>query len=201
VTLAAAALLMAAGTPTALAAERAFAADADRHGQWTAFRRWSAVDAIMFTPQPTNAHAFLQNRKDPPKAIVWWPTASYVACDGHWAVNTGGWQRPDGSVGFFSTVWHRGERGGWRWLVDGGDTLAAARPRPARPLVRHAACGGAGRANGYGQESGSGYGASDDATLRWHWHVAPDGARTFQAELWNGHGYDRVIDDVIAAAS
>ena len=45
----------------------------------------------MFVPQPVNAHEFLKDRKDPPKAIDWWPTASYISCDGSLAVNTGGW--------------------------------------------------------------------------------------------------------------
>ncbi len=191
------ALLIAVAAPTAVDAERRFAADAQKIGQWTAFRRWSAPDATMFAPQPVNAHAFLKDLKDPPQASRWWPTASYVACDGRWAVNTGGWRRPNGSVGFFSTVWYRGVDGGWRWQVDGGDVLPAARPKPAKPLVRHAACGGPGRSNGYGSEANSGYGASNDATLRWRWHVAADGARTFQAELWNGRAYDLVIDDKI----
>jgi hypothetical protein len=45
-------LLAAAAAPlTAVEAERAFAADAQKQGQWTAFRKWAAPDAVMWTPQ------------------------------------------------------------------------------------------------------------------------------------------------------
>ena len=37
--------------PTAVDAERAFARDAQRIGQWTAFRKYADQDAVMFTPQ------------------------------------------------------------------------------------------------------------------------------------------------------
>ena len=55
------ALLLAAAEPamTAVDAERAFVADAQKLGQWTAFRKWSAPDAIMFVPRQVNAHVFL----------------------------------------------------------------------------------------------------------------------------------------------
>ena len=38
-------------SPTAVDAERAFARDAQRIGQWTAFRKYADRDAVMFTPQ------------------------------------------------------------------------------------------------------------------------------------------------------
>ena len=65
----------AAAAPTAVDAERAFAADAQRIGQWTAFRKYADRDAVMFTPQAVWAHEFLKDRKDPPKAVAWRPTA------------------------------------------------------------------------------------------------------------------------------
>ena len=42
---------------SAIDAERAFAADAQKIGQWTAFRKWSTPDALMFTPQPVRVYA------------------------------------------------------------------------------------------------------------------------------------------------
>ena len=36
---------------TAIDAELAFARDARRIGQWSAFRKWADNDAVMFTPQ------------------------------------------------------------------------------------------------------------------------------------------------------
>ena len=77
-----AALLLAAAAPTAIDAERAFAADAQKLGQWSAFRKYATDDALMFVPQPTNAQSFLKDRKDPPVAVFWWPGRSYVSCDG-----------------------------------------------------------------------------------------------------------------------
>ena len=69
-----AALLLAASVPTAVDAENAFARDAQRIGQWTAFRKYADRDAVMFTPQAVWARDFLQDRKDPPKSVSWRPT-------------------------------------------------------------------------------------------------------------------------------
>ena len=82
-----------AATPrmTAVDAELAFARDATRIGQWTAFRKWADNDAVMFTPQAVWAQTFLKPLKDPPKAIAWRPAHSFVSCDGRIAVNTGPW--------------------------------------------------------------------------------------------------------------
>jgi hypothetical protein len=193
-------LLMLAGADasakTPVDAERAFAADAKTIGQWTAFRKWSTDDAVMFVPQPANAHDFLKNRKDPPQAIDWWPTASYISCDGKQAVNTGGWRRPDGSVGFFTTVWQRQRDRSWKWTVDGGDGLTKSRDR-GEPKVVRASCRGIQQVIPLSQPSNQG--GSPDRTLFWRYEVKPDGARQFQAFLWNGSTFDPVIDDTIAA--
>jgi hypothetical protein len=199
-------MLAAADAPatTPVDAERAFAADAKTIGQWTAFRKWSTDDAVMFVPQPANAHDFLKDRKDPPKAIDWWPTASYVTCDGKQAVNTGGWRRPDGSVGYFSTVWQRQADGGWKWVLDGGDDLKTTRPHPAEPPVQRASC----RSNpptrgddGPLQAAGTARSLvlSDDRTMAWGWIVREDGSRSFFVGMWDGTRIKTVIDDEIAA--
>jgi hypothetical protein len=198
-------LLLLADVPqmTAVDAERAFAADAQRDGQWTAFRRWAADDATMFAPQPVKTQTFLKDRRDPPKAIEWWPVASYVSCDGKLAVNTGGWKRPDGNVGYFSTVWQRQADGGWKWIVDGGDALKQPRPRPAMPMVKTAACLRHGQALGMNLTSPGdviGQGRSVDGSLFWNWTVSPDGARTFSASIWDGHKLRTVISDQIAGS-
>lgn len=183
-------------------AERAFAADAKTIGQWAAFRKWSTDDAVMFVPQPTNAHDFLKDRKDPPVAIDWWPTASYMSCDGKLAVNTGGWKRPDGSVGYFSTVWQRQPDGTWKWVVDGGDTLKESRERPKTPLIRTARC--ADRSTSIDAAAGdsstkTGRGASADASLLWWWSATPDGGHVFSAAMYDGKTMVTVIADKIAA--
>lgn len=192
------ALALASVPMTAVDAERAFAAAAQAQGQWTAFRAFAAPDATMFAPQPVNAQAFLKERRDPPRAIDWWPTASFVACDGRFAVNTGGWRRPDGGVGYFSTVWIRQSDGGWKWIVDGGDGLQATRPRVTTPKVERASCRG--RPAVFPALIGAitGGGRSADGTLGWAWAVASDGARTFRAAIWTGNRWRTVIDDHIA---
>jgi hypothetical protein len=201
------ALLLAAAstTPvTAIDAERAFVTDAQQHGQWTAFRNYAAPDALMFVPQPVNAQEFLKGRKDPPVSVYWWPGASYVACDGSFAVNTGPWVRQAGkAVGYFTTVWRR-EGDNWRWTYDGGDELKASRAQGGdiKPLV--ATCTGRPRgavtlgtigAQGYK----SGGGRSRDGTLAWSWAVGPRGDRRFIAQLWDGRRFRTVVDDRIAA--
>jgi hypothetical protein len=188
---------------TPVDAERAFAADAKTIGQWTAFRKWSTDDATMFVPQPNNAHDFLKDRKDPPKAIDWWPTESYLSCDGTLAVNTGGWQRPDGSVGYFSTVWQRQPDGSWRWIVDGGDALTKSRPKPVKAKIVRAKCAGILDDSAFIVRSGAkgDRGYSKDNTLSWSYVVEADGSREFVVTILTGEAPRllRVIDDKIAA--
>ena len=187
---------------TPIEAERDFAADAQALGQWTAFRKWAADDATMFVPRPVKVQVFLKDRSDPSKAIEWWPTESVISCDGSLAVNTGGWKRPDGSVGYFTTVWRRQADGGWKWIVDGGDTLQAPRERTVTPMVRTATCRKRGRMLEMSVEGGGdiiGQGRSDDATLFWDWIVGPNGERSFSAWMWDGHELRSVIADRIAA--
>ena len=100
-------LLIAAASVTAADAERAFARDAKRVGQWTAFRKYADETAVMFTPQALWAHDFLKDRKDPPKSVEWWPARSLVSCDGRVAVNTGPAFREGKHYGEFTTVWVR----------------------------------------------------------------------------------------------
>lgn len=195
-------MLAAADAPkTALDAELAFDQAAVRDGQWTAFRTFAAPDAIMFVPQPVNAQAWLKDRKDPPKSVRWQATASYVSCDGATTVNTGNWQRADGSVGYFTTVWQRQSDGSWRWVLDSGDALKAARAAKT-PTVTHASCDAPDipfMTPPPSRGAKSGHGASKDGTLTWDWEVLPDGARMLGVNLRTGMLGGSVIDDRIAA--
>ena len=199
------ALLILAAEPamTAIDAERAFAADAQKNGQWTAFRNWSTADAILFVPQAGSAHEFLKNKADPPVAVFWWPGRSYVSCDGNTAINTGPWVRQWGkSVGYFTTIWQRQADGSWKWTLDHGDALVKPRAEGGdiKPVL--AACGDrippppqppALVANKIGG------GRSTDGTLAWDWTVFVDGSRTFRAQRWNGDDWEIVIEDKVAA--
>jgi hypothetical protein len=198
------ALLLAAASPTAIDAERAFAAEAQGKGQWTAFRDWSTDDAQMFVPQPVNAHEFLKDRKDPPVAVFWWPGASYVSCDGSTAVNTGPWMREWGkSVGYFTTVWKRQPEGNWKWVYDGGDALDVPRAQGGDIQPQRAACPTLPVPPPPQREMSAevkwGSGSSKDGTLNWFWAVQPDGSRSFTTLLWDGHHHKLVVDDRIAA--
>ena len=212
--LAAAALPIAVGTPvrSAVEAERAFARDAQRHGQWTAFRKYADLDAVMFTPQVVWAHEFLDGRKDPPVSVRWSPAQSYSSCDGRIAVNTGPWVRDGGkTVGYFTTVWQR-EKRRWLWVYDGGDTLKTPRATPKNPFVRKASCKGkptkpplltlpaTSKRRGKSPPSDYGVGRSADGTLAWDWKVDAKGARQFRTFLWNGARFEQVVHDQIAAS-
>ena len=196
------AMMIAAAPMTAIDAERAFAADAQELGQWTAFRKWAAPDALMFVPQPVPAHDFLKDRKDPPVAVFWWPGRSYVACDGSFAINTGPWVREWGrSVGYFTTVWRR-EGDSWRWVYDAGDALPAMRAEGGDVQPTTAFCGGRpppAPVPEVDPDVKHATGESPDGSLRWNWSVGPDGQRSFRAWIWTGTEMLRVIDDQVAA--
>jgi hypothetical protein len=205
------ALLLAAAAPTAIDAENAFARDAQRIGQWTAFRKYADRDAVMFNPQAVWARDFLKGRKDPPGSVRWWPAHSFTSCDGRTAVNSGPWIGADGKRhGYFTTVWQR-TGGRWRWAYDGGDDQAGPLPAPARPQVHRAAC--VGKAPGAPIPpppplstkqarttlEDNGRGQSADRTLGWHWKVEKGGARKLRVYQWNGARYAQVLVNDVPA--
>ena len=204
--------LIAASTPTAVDAERALAADARRIGQWTAFRKYAEPTAVVFNPQAAWAQVALKTMPDPARAMSWSPARSFVSCDRNLAVNTGPWRNDQGKHGYFTTVWSRQKDGGWKWLVDGGDTLKVPLAARTRPVVRRATCAGLARlAKVYSATTPSmdaladkapadaGQGRSADGTLSWLWTVSKDGTRHFQTKLWNGRRYDVVLNQRVAA--
>ena len=199
-------LLVAASVVTAVDAERAFAADAQKLGQWTAFQKWSTADALMFLPQPSNAHAFLKDRKNPPVPVFWWPGRSYVSCDGKLAINTGPWVREWGkSVGYFTTVWQRQPDGSWKWIYDAGDELKVPRAEGGDVQPQAGACTGKpSNAVMLGTIGAAGYrnggGRSGDGTLVWSWTTGPKGDRRFLAQMWDGRAFQTVVEDKVGAA-
>jgi hypothetical protein len=198
---------------SAIDAELAFARDAKRIGQWSAFRKWADNDAVMFTPQAVWAQTFLQPLKNPPSAIAWRPAHSFVSCDGRTAVNTGPWFTQDGKPGgYFTTVWQRTPRG-WRWVYDGGGPssgpVAAGKPQTHRGSCRIKAPGApippppplsAKQARTTPEDNGRGQSA--DKTLGWDWKVDKDGSRKFRVYQWKGGRYAQVLyNDVPAPAA
>jgi hypothetical protein len=207
-----AALLLAAATvPSALDAEQAFARDAQRIGQWSAFRKWAHRDAVMFTPQAVWARDFLKGKADPPKSVRWYATHSYVSCDGRTAVNTGPAFDPTGRpYGNFTTVWQR-DKAGWRWVYDGGAPLTKPIGKAGKPQVQRAPCRpkapGAPitppppltpkQARATPQDNGDGQSA--DKTLGWDWRVDKSGRRHLRVYLWNGRRYAPVLTNDVPA--
>jgi hypothetical protein len=205
-------LLATAPVVTAVDAELAFASDARRIGQWTAFRKWADRDAVMFTPQAVWARSFLKPLKDPPNAISWRPVHSFVSCDGRTAVNTGSWFKQDGTTGgYFTTVWQRSEKN-WRWVYDGGGPeRPGATPPAGKPKVHRASCGT--RAPGapiippprltsrqaQTTPEDNGRGQSADKTLGWDWKVEKNGARKFRVYQWKGGTYAQVLYNDVPA--
>lgn len=205
-------ILLAAAAISAVDAERAFAADAQRIGQWTAFRKYADETAVMFAPQAVWAHEFLAPLKDPPKAISWGPADSWLSCDGRTAINRGPWTSASGkSTGYFTTVWMRQGKG-WKWSYDGGDTLTSPMALPKKPRVERASCSNLAKIpQQYLTEvkpteqlagkppADAGQGRSSDGTLIYEWKVSASGERHFEAKLWNGRDYCTILNQRIGA--
>ena len=200
-------LLAAAVTPGPIQAERAFAADAQRIGVWSAFRKYALPDAVIFTPQAVWAQEYLKDLKDPPRAFDWWPTRTFISCDGRTAVNIGDAVTADGKpMSHFTTVWQATGKN-WRWSYDGGLPIAKDEKLSAkgvRPQVVRARCSRAPGApviaptpltdrQARKTPVDSGRGESADKTLGWDWKVEKDGSRHFRAFLWNGARYAQVV--------
>lgn len=187
-----------------IAAEIAFNRMAQDKGQWTAFRATAADDAVLFVPQRVLAKDWLKKQADPPASVKWSPSTVYVACDGNLAASTGSWTRPDGSVGYFTTIWRRDKKGAWRWILDHGDRLDAPRAVPDYLSGKVATCKPGARPDG--PPPGSKPGKNDmplppDESLLWSADVATDGSRVVTVRMWNGTGYDLVIEDKVKATS
>ncbi|WP_374407637.1 hypothetical protein [Pelagerythrobacter sp.] len=189
-----------------VAAELAFAREAREEGQWTAFREFSTGDAVMFVPEAVNAREWLSGRADPPQPVQWQPHEVWASCDGSLSVTRGAWQRPDGSTGYFTTVWERQGRAGdnekYRWVLDQGDALAEPLARPDIIQTQVADCGGDGlpaTAAPGANTATQGGGMSRDRTLAYAWTVAPDLSRTLAVTMLIGGAAEEVLTVSVAA--
>ncbi|WP_144096194.1 hypothetical protein [Croceicoccus sediminis] len=187
-----------------VAAELAFASMAQEKGQWTAFAEYAADDGIMFVPQLVNAKDWLKKRENPAQSVAWQPHEVWASCDGSVNVTRGAWQRPDGSTGWFTTVWQRQKDGEYRWLMDHGDTLEKPLAEPELIDAHVADCptlpwapaqelqqGVPGNGEFFG-------GSSDDRTLRWGGRVDQWGGRIVTVDVWDGDQFQRVLHQTVA---
>lgn len=198
-----------------VAAEIAFNRLAQEKGQWTAFRETAAKDAVMFVPEMVNARDWLKGRADPAGSVKWQPGKVFVSCDGDLAASTGAWQRPDGSVGYFTTIWRRDKKARWNWVLDHGDVLATARPASEMIEAKVASCpprrrgegGPPGEPRAARNEGGDvvveavvpGTGQSPDGTLQWVSEVRADKSRRVKVTMMVKDERQVVIDDQVAA--
>lgn len=197
-----------------IATELAFARAAQEDGQWTAFAEFATEDAVMFVPQAVNAQDWLKGRANPPQAVRWQPHQVWSSCDGSLAVTRGAWQRPDGSVGYFTTVWARQkkDKDGYRWVLDQGDVLAEPLAAPEMIEGKVADCAQAGSSqiseaelaalDGEALRAGAtvaGSGWSADGTLAYRYVVQPSGARELVVLFAKDGSVDEVIRSEVAA--
>lgn len=199
--------------PSALvAAEIAFARMAREKGQWTAFREFADENAVLFVPEAVRAADWLKGRSDPPATVQWQPYQVWMSCDGTAGATRGAWQRPDGSVGYFTTIWRqRKNKDEFRWVLDQGDTLAQPLKEPYMLSASVADCptrgfgppqGESGKAEP--QSSGGavgtqGAGQSQDGTLTWNWQVNADKSRSLVVMLRKGDGMAEAMRSDVAA--
>lgn len=175
-----------------IAAELAMARTARERGQWTAFRRFAADDALIFGSNGAiEARPWLKAQKDPPQAVAWEPHAVWSSCDGSLAVTRGGFRAPDGTVGAFYTVWRRQRDGEHKWVFDFASPTPSAPAAPERIAAEVSAC----RAIGAEAtaEPALAVRRSRDNSLAWSFLMA-DGARRFVVWQAGEAGDERVVD-------
>ncbi len=182
-----------------IATELAFARAAQEDGQWNAFIHYSTEDAVMFVPQTVNAHEWLKQQPNPAQAVRWQPHQVWSSCDGTLAVTRGAWQRPDGSFGYFTTVWKRQRNGEYKWVMDQGDTLAAPLDAPEMIEAKVADCGPPNPVVMSGRDFNvTTEGRSEDQTLYWNVTVRPDGGRSLLVLLSQGGTMAHVLNEIVA---
>lgn len=119
------------GSPVdVVAAERAFAADAQACGWVAAFKRYAAPDAIAFQPDPVNVQKSMADQPEEPadRSLKWWPVYAGIARSGDLGFTTGPYTVGDKAFGHYFTVWAKQADGSWRWIYDGGPRNAAMSP-------------------------------------------------------------------------
>jgi hypothetical protein len=152
-----------------IAAELAFARLAQDKGQWTAFAETAAEDAVLFVPEAVNAKQWLRKQQNPTRAVAWQPHQVWSSCDGTLAVTKGAWRQPDGSVGYFTTIWQRQRDETYKWVLDQGDRLDTALAAPDFVKAEVADCTGP-RGGAQAEKS------SRDGTLRYQYRVEDNGS-------------------------
>jgi hypothetical protein len=172
--------------PDFMQAEQAVNARADAEGLWTALTRFAAPDATRYAPRRmTVARPRPVDESPGGKRLV---AAGYVSCDGETAISSGQWHHED-RRGYFVTVWEQQTDRSWRWTLDFGDRIAAARPQGEAPQMIRASCDNIPAVHGamQGWETG-------DGSLRWRVEPTQLG-HALLVDYWDGSSYRRAIEE------
>jgi hypothetical protein len=197
-----------------VAAELGFASAAQDDGQWTAFDKYAADEAVMYAPRPVMAKQWLKGRANPNKAITWQPYEVWSSCDGTLAASKGPWQRPDGSFGYFTTIWARQKDGSYKWVLDMGDKLATPLSEPELVQADVADCPARGARTRFGGRPegkrgevplatiagtpGQRSGKAADGTLAFSSSYGSNGALTLTVSLAKGGTMKEVVHNQVA---
>lgn len=110
-----------------VAAERSFAARADRDGIRDAFLAFLAADSVVFRPDPIPGRSWFENRSPSSAHLAWAPEYAEISAAGDLGWTTGPSEyRPRGRAdaevlaGHFVSVWRKGPAGEWRVVLDLG---------------------------------------------------------------------------------
>ncbi len=212
-----------------IAAELAFARLAREKGQWTAFRETAAPDAVMFADGGAPhggvevmvlAQPWLKTRANPAVPLAWQPHHVWSSCDGALVVSSGAWQR-GAAQGWFTTVWQRQDKGGYKWVFDHGDVLVQPLAAPDMIAATVADCPAAQRRAGPPPTEARGgrpkraakpakappvpfdptarEGRSPDGTLVWRVTADASGAHAFTAQLRQDGALREIRNERVAA--
>lgn len=189
-----------------VAAEIALNRLVQEKGQWTAFRETAALDAIMFTPTLVQAQSWLKGRANPAQNVRWQPHQIFISCDGTLGATTGAAQWPDGTQGYFTTIWQRNDKGRgeadilkrWTWVANSNGTLATPLETVESVETRIASCKGTPVApQSAVPDSVTQYrtGKSADTTLEWYAGVTAEGQHRMFVNIWDGQSMISVIEE------
>lgn len=107
-----------------VAAERAFAADAQVLGLDAAFLKWSSEDAVMIAGGAVRRthQVFAPGAVADPAApaLTWRPEWAGIAKSGDIGFTSGPFEVGGVRSGAYFTIWARQPEGGWKWVYDGG---------------------------------------------------------------------------------
>lgn len=110
-----------------VAAERAFAAQAQRDGERAAFLAYLSEDSLGYRATPVLARALWAAREEPAYRLEWGPSAAEIAGSGDFGYTFGPWKLtpdapPDAAPahGHFLSVWERDAQGEFRNVFDHG---------------------------------------------------------------------------------